>query len=240
MILRRAYKSGREAGDLENALLAFSYSNLYLYDAGCVPLPMVRELTGRLEQQIQEFRADPSSVSHSQLSLLISYLSGEKCIDWASLEEEANSSGEGASKNFRLIWVYWSRLQLGYHFGNLSFAERMLQKFLIASAEEHSYITVSIGLFFSGLIATGLARQTGLRKYRQRTHKVLKRINFLVHSRGLIMLHRGLIIEAENASILRDLKKGDIKAAYDKAITAASRAGFIQVRQGIVLCYIMM
>jgi len=127
-----------------------------------------------------------------------------------------------------MIWICWCRLQIGYYFGNLCFAERMLQKFLVVSATEQTFISLSTGLYFSGLIANGLWRQTGMRRYRKRAVKAIKKMNAIVRSRGLHVLHRALILEADFASTLAKLGQDEIKAGYDKAIAAASRAGFIQ------------
>jgi len=179
------------------ALYAFSHSNMYLYDAGGAPLQTVAKLCDNLGQQLQDYRDDSASAMHSQLSLLVSCLTdarGDSAtrIDWMALEDKSNFPEKASpSETYRAIWMYWARMQIGYFFGNLPFAERMLRKFTDISAEEKGYHTICHGLYFSGLIAAGLARQTGQRKYRAILRKVIHRINYILHSRGLVMLVSG-------------------------------------------------
>jgi len=61
--LRRAYKSARETGDLEMSIFAFGQSNLFLFDAGGVPLSAVRVLCSKLDKQLADYRADAVRMS---------------------------------------------------------------------------------------------------------------------------------------------------------------------------------
>jgi len=232
--LRRGYQSGRENGVLDSALHCFAYSNLFLFDAGGCPLLIISELCDTLEQHLREYRHDASTAVNSEISLLIRHLVDEDMTaDWASLEEDTGMSADrGSPETYRTIWMCWSRVLLGYYFGNLAFAERVLRKYLVVAAIEGSYVGVSSRLFYSGLIAVGLARETGLGKYRKQARKAIKQMNEIVRGKGLIMLHRRMLVEAEYASICYDdntrKNNEEVKSAYDKAITTSTRTGFIQ------------
>ena len=89
------------------------------------------------------------------------------------------------------------------------------------------YLTTSIRIFFSGLTASSLARRTGKRKHKQYAKSATSEMHEIMKSRGLNNLHRYLLMKAHLEACLNPKGKG-IKDAFDRAITAASRAGFSQ------------
>jgi hypothetical protein len=155
-------------------------------------------------------------------------------FDWDNLDKMTNIRKGNASSNqtFRRCTWFRSRLQLAYYFGELEIAGKMYYPYLKASAVDTSYITTSTRIFFSGLTASGLYRKTKKRMYRSRAKKMIREMEKVMSSkRGLNNLHRYLLMQADmmTCSSSKSNKTQDAaKAAFDKAIATAGKAGFRQ------------
>ena len=135
-----------------------------------------------------------------------------------------------STKHFKVLqWSFWcwSRLQLAYYFNELEIADRLVQPYAELSKNNTFYIVVTIRVYFSGLIASGMLKKTGRRKYKGRAKKALQEMKGLMQSRGLNNLHRYWLMEADYAAAKKK-GSGEVKVAYDKAIAAAGKAGFRQ------------
>lgn len=116
---------------------------------------------------------------------------------------------------------------MAYYFNELEIADRLVGPYAKLSKINTFYMVVTIRVYFSGLIASGLLKKTGKRKYKGRAKKALQEMKGLMQSRGLNNLHRCWLMEADYAAAKRmDLRL--VKGAYDKAIAAAGKAGFRQ------------
>jgi len=136
-------------------------------------------------------------------------LMGKKKIDWDELEP---SDDEQAAEDdlYTLIFSLISRLELGVLFGNVEFAVKMSE--LIDSMNEfgRSYTCCSKENFYSALAYVELARKTGMSKQKSKALEYVKTLRYLCRTRGLNVLHKCLIMEAEVLSLeCRDKKKTD-------------------------------
>jgi hypothetical protein len=120
---------------------------------------------------------------------------------------------------------YWSRLQLAFYFGELEIAESIIKPLEVMAEINMGYPIWSIRVFFTGLTAACLAAKTGKLKYKRRAKKSTREMHKMMRVRGLNNLHRYLLMRA---SVFSFQKKQKAKEAFDKAIAAASRAGFTQ------------
>ena len=89
-----------------------------------------------------------------------------------------------------------------------------------------SYIRINRRVYYSGIMASGMSRQTGKKKYLSKAKKFAEELKQLVRARGFNSLHRQLLMEAE----LVNFKNGNEekgRAKYDQAIAAALKAGHV-------------
>jgi predicted ATPase len=225
--LQRGLTSGMETGDIENGFLSWLTANRYAYGAG-YPLDVVEKAGAELVEQLQLYKVD------SLLSILleqrkpIRYLTGRTNtpLNWETLENFGSSLTD-SSETFRLIFGYMARLELAVYFGEFSFAERMAEKLQELSFHDSSYLSTIFRLFYSGLTASCLERQTGMRKYRSKARKLANEMKRLIKTRGRNSYHRYLLMEADLKASSR-FKPNKIRAAYDEAVYAAVKAGYTQ------------
>jgi hypothetical protein len=141
-------------------------------------------------------------------------------FDWDNLDKMTIIQKLNANETFRRSLWFWSRLQLAYY------------PYLKVSAVDTSYLITSIRIFFSGLAASGLYRKSKKRMYKSRAKKMIREMEKVMSSkRGLNNLHRYLLMQADmmTCSSSKSNKTQDAaKAAFDKAIATAGKAGFRQ------------
>jgi hypothetical protein len=145
-------------------------------------------------------------------------------LDWGELDS-APRKMTNISESSNWTAFYWSRLQLAFYFGELEIAESIIKPLEVMAEINMGYPIWSIRVFFSGLTTACLAAKTGKSKYKRRAKKSTREMHKMMRIRGLNNLHRYLLMQA---SVLSFEKKENAKEAFDKAIAAASRAGFIQ------------
>jgi hypothetical protein len=126
-------------------------------------------------------------------------------------------------------WGYWcwSRLQLAYYFHELEIADKLVKPYLKLAKQDTFFAVQTVRVFFSGLVASGLMKKTGKRKYKKRAKKELDEMKALMQSRGLNNLHRYLLMVADYAAC-KQKDSDEVKRSFDKAIAAAGKAGFTQ------------
>ena len=216
-----------ESGDLENGYRAWAALNVHAYTAG-YPLESIIQTSSKLLQQLKQYSVEAILVSFFPFRFTLLQLMGsaESPIDWNELKT-LPSAGANPSEAFRWIWFFWSRLQLAFYFGKLELADKLVEPFRVLSAIDTCYIVVSIRVFFSGLTASGMARRCGKRKYFRRAMRSTAEMRKIMRTRGLNNLHRYLLMQADLAACCKR-KRRTIKDLYDKAIAAASKAGFVQ------------
>jgi histidine kinase len=135
------------------------------------------------------------------------------------------------SETLKVLWSYFARGQLAYYFGETVTADRTWTKLKPIAAKMSSYSTPTLNFFFTGLIAAAMFRKTGKRKYRYQAQNAVKSMKTLLKkfNTGLNNLHRYYIMLADCAATFEKMKsKEEVRKAFDQAISAASKTGFLQ------------
>lgn len=87
------------------------------------------------------------------------------------------------------------------------------------------------------LVAIELERQTGKWKYARKKRFFIKSLQRMQEKGVPGVLHRTQLLEAEEMTLNKKMPESAVKAAFDKAISTASRAGFVPERAlGNELC----
>ena len=117
---------------------------------------------------------------------------------------------------------------MAFYFGELEIAMKILKPLNQLGQIDTCYLTTSIRIFFSGLTLSLMVRKTGKRKYKVKAKAFTEEMQKIMKSRGLNSLHRYLMMQANlEACVDRGNRENQVKEAFDKAISAASRAGFL-------------
>ena len=215
-----------ESGDLFNAFRCWAGSNIIAYCSG-YPLPAL--LQSQLMNQLKHYRLQFLVLLVEPFEALMAHLSGTSTtkLDW---DEIRNADPTDNSQFETLKWSYWCwhAVQLAYYFGKLEIGYKLLAPFAKISAINVAYFSTSICIFFSGLTCTGLAKQTGKRKYIKQAQKETKKMKRIMQNRGLNNLHRYMLMQADLLAATNRRQQQDVKMAFDKAIATAGKAGFVQ------------
>ena len=221
---QRAFKIGMEAGNLRWAFLNLWQASVHAFLAG-FPLGPLVEATQAMKDWAFLYKFEAFEIDVILLPML--HLTGR--ADTPLNFEELAKFGPKAdyprsSQTYRLLDGYGGRLKLAIWFGEYSFAETMVAKLKEVPSPDASYQFITSRTYYSGLMASGMARQTGKKKYRSKAKKFAKEMKQLVRAKGINSLHRQLLMEAELVdSNKANEEKG--KAKYDQAIAAAFTAG---------------
>ena len=181
-------------------------------------------------QQLDQYRVDSIKVMYDHFWFVVVHLTGkaENPLNWEEFSRKPSKKMD-SGETFKWIWFFWSRIQIAFYMGKLELADSMVKMFFKLSVIDTSYLVTSIRVLFTGLIATGLARKTGKRKYIARARKATSEMKKIMMTRGLNNLHRYLLMEADiKACTLPKTKHQKVKEAFDKAISASGKAGFTQ------------
>ena len=119
------------------------------------------------------------------------------------------------------------RMILAYLFGNMLVAEEARSK-LSPPAQDGPLPMTVIRLFFEGLIDFGLARLTGKKKYVREGKKYLKKLKIIYEGGNGNCHHMMMLLAAELASFNNQDER--TRKAYDHAIVAAAKLGFLNNR----------
>ncbi|CAB9499312.1 protein kinase [Seminavis robusta] len=262
------YEQGMQAG-LETGDIEFAYFNsdgklLHSIVAGR-SLGSVEEEVKRVIPELRQHSLETSLATCLALRKLLSLLRGQ--ADPSSAKRSMFGDGEIHSKahkcadslepskagqnDHHLVWSYWGQLQLSYYFGDYTEADRAAKMFEIEGGKHNSsYVARGTWLFFTGMIASSLARTTGLGKYERRARKASERTKAIIRRCGLTLLHRHALMEADylmtkSTACFRGQQERKLPSAaeklatieaFDRAIAAAIGAG---VTQDIALAHVL-
>jgi hypothetical protein len=123
------------------------------------------------------------------------------------------------------------RAQITYMFGNYEKARICIENVEELGVADKWLMRTLTVLVFRSLIATAQYRncQTKKSKYRAEAHGYMKRLKRLVKEKSMTSLHKYLLVSADYTATFN--KKGNgskIKIMFEKAISVASRSGFMQ------------
>jgi predicted ATPase len=222
--LQEAHRSGMASGNIEMGFQSWGMCNVFAQSSG-YPLEPVESTGTEIMSQLRLYSVDTVRAVFEECRLVIMYLTGRKKLDWLELEPSELTLEK--SEVHRNLYAYLSRLELGVYFGNLKFAERMSKLVRPYVTCDGSFVALSKELFYSALAYAGLARETGRQKYQAKANKLAKKMRHLCRSRGLNILHKCLLMEAEVLSF-RCRSPDKLIDSYDSAISTAIEIGYTQ------------
>jgi predicted ATPase len=235
VILHRGYQSGMETGDTEFAFFSLAYYNVHAYMMGLPLGPIIKE-SESLIYQIDQYGVESVRAIVLPFHQMLLDLAGrtEDPLAWICAMEGEDSRSRKAhdpSENVKVIWSYLARGQLAYFFGETATADRTWTKLKPLLAGMSSYSAPTLDIYLAGLIGTAMFRKTGKRKYRNQAQNAVKSMKSLMEkfNTGLNNLHRYYIMLADCVSTFENRKsKEEVRRVFDQAISAASKAGFLQ------------
>mmetsp|Transcript_18015 Transcript_18015/g.41529 ORF Transcript_18015/g.41529 Transcript_18015/m.41529 type:complete len:1229 (+) Transcript_18015:252-3938(+) len=229
---RQGHLIGMEVGNVEDAFLN-SFAAVHHARACGSPLGSIEVITDELLEQMNLYKVKSVLVLMEQAHLPVQYLTGSDQNvepDWEQLSIEPKCNLSRSSENFRLLFWYIARVELGVYFGKFEFADRMASVLRKILPFHFAFIPLSFRLFYSGLAASGMARKMRLAgnrmkalKYRAKAWCYCKRLAFLNRSNGENSYHRELLLLAD----LHLSGKDNKKVSYDRAIHVCLDVGHI-------------
>jgi hypothetical protein len=221
-----ASKSGMESGDFENGLLSMTAGYHHGFVAGHELASLERKISGLLEK-LTVYKLNSVQVMTVEQLLPIPYLRGTSKVPLNAKELQIfGPVSESSSENYRLLYGYMARLQLGVYFNEDELTFVILQKFASLPDFDLAFGTKSIRLCFSSLAYATLYRTTGKGGYLKKARKFLKKLKGLSKVKGANSWHRCMLMDAHIHAAEGNGGAG-MQASYDHAIGAAKRSGHI-------------
>jgi hypothetical protein len=221
-----ASKSGMESGDFENGLLSLTAGYHQRYVAGHELASVERNFTGLL-QKLKAYKLNSVQVMTVEQLLPIPYLRGRTKSPLNAKElQKFGPVADTSSENYRLLYGYMARLQLGVYFNEDELTLVILQKLAVLPDFDLAFGTKSIRLCFSSLAYSTLYRTTGRKSFLKKARKFLKQLKGLSKVKGTNSWHRCMLMDSH--LLAAEGKSGaGMQASYDHAIGAAKRSGHI-------------
>jgi hypothetical protein len=233
-----------QSGDTEFAFFSLAYYNIHAYLMG-LPLDPIIEESGTLIDQINHYECDSVRAIVLPFHQMLLSLSGrtEDPLAWVRASEgqdntqsrsKKKKSSYDPSDTVKIIWSYMSRGQIAYYFEEPAIAGRIWTKLKPLLVGLASYSAPTIDIYFSGLIGTAMYRKTGKRKHLDQARRAVQNMKGLMENftnTGLNNLHRYYILQADycaTVALTKQQKKQEVRKAFDLAISASSKAGFLQ------------
>jgi hypothetical protein len=111
-------------------------------------------------------------------------------LRWADETSDSPTTPDDMSQTYRFLWIYLTRTQVAYYLGEVGLAHRMLKNLNRYITADPSFFSTTIHIFFSGLIATGMFRETKKMKYKSFARKATDQMKKLMKNKGLNNLHK--------------------------------------------------
>ncbi|MEO6862183.1 MAG: AAA family ATPase [Microcoleus sp.] len=231
--LKEGFKTGMETGELEYA----GYSiNEYCFKKLSIgePLDLVEQEMGKYMKLMQQFQLEQAvqymSISR-QTALNLRGQSVEPChLVGESLNEVETLPALIEAKSFLLVClIYNAKAQLNFLFKNYVEAldnSRLFEKHEEAAA---AFYVVSISNFYYSLSLLALFPQAGKGEQKQYLKKVIqlqKKMKNWADCAPMNYQHKYDLVAGETARVLG--KNTEAMGLYDRAISGASKNGFIQ------------
>jgi histidine kinase len=213
---KRAHVSAMEAGDVEMGALCWYNSNWHAFISGMQLAPLVDSLEDNVKQ-CELYKIGSVGNPANDFLQCVRRITGDVPLDWNELVIEPE--GDNAHIQ-RLVLRYIAWLPVAVYSGNLSVAEKLADK--LATWHDSGHSMLNPRLFYSGIMAAGMARETGKSKYISKLKKWEKETKKLSDAKGHNCRHRHLLLKAERVALARGAKFGVVQTAYEDAIKAAA------------------
>lgn len=225
------YRTGMRNGDLHTAFQSVvAYSFTYFYSG--LPLgPLLSDLT-KFNNLMMEYGHKFFLLINVPIHQCVLNLTG-KSNDILDLY-----GGVAAFYREKVGWesrageqVQWSyALQLAVYCECLDLATEMYETLEpLPPGVSKSVVFYPTRIFFFAVIAIWNFKSNGKRKWKHAARKHMATIKGWVAKNGAINLaHKVLILEAEEASMKKNVSEQELVALYDKAINVSAKTGFLQ------------
>jgi predicted ATPase len=229
--LTAAYKCGMKYGDLEFAFYNASCAIISHYNAGLKLQPCESDCRLYVEQMRIYKKYNSLYLACSLWQFLLnlmgrsanpSIMTGEAMEESTFVQKLTQQKNIGALQCF---WIY--KGQLCYYFNDMKEARRILIEYGKTKDNLKLHLFTPIYVFFYGLVSLDLARSTNKRKHIRTAKKMIKIVEDWVKIGNVNFSHKLLLLKAELEALSQSDEK-KVRQAYDRAIAAASRAGFLQ------------
>jgi len=141
-------------------------------------------------------------------------------------QEQSTQDWTRGNNEMALQQIYFHKCMLAYYFGDLELAGKMSAK-MWSSYVEGPDVWVPYRFFFQGLTAISLANNTKLERYRRQGNRIIRRMEQWVQN-GVVNCHHMLkLLRAEQLAGSSKAKTDAVGRAFDNAISAAGRLGFL-------------
>jgi hypothetical protein len=140
-------------------------------------------------------------------------------------EQQSTETWMKTGNSAALQMLYFVRLILASHFDELELASDMSSR-LTKMYLDGSEVLVPFRFFLKGLAAFSMAKRTGKHKLHRRGRKVVKVFETWV-GQGMVNGHHMLLFLRAADMSGSSAKPEDVRKAFDEAIKAAARLGFL-------------
>jgi len=221
-MFRTGYRYGMESGDIEVAILNRVCAIAHSLVLGYSLIEVNKAIEETMEHLIfYSLKASKRILMEYMTLLCLTSSSRPDFEDLGRYETENETASNGKVLKVGCLF----RLLLGVHFGEYNFAQTMVKK--MASMISDSYAYQILCWSYSFFTAAGLARQTGKAKYRYMAQKIANQIKGFPRSDNFSSIY--LLMKAELTTMRSKLPSiTTIQSAYDQAICALLKAGYIQ------------
>jgi len=227
----QGFMLGMASGDIYHGLMNLYECNMHAFNTGFHIDEVVRT-SSELLKKLESYKVYDLLHSYVEQHKILDYALGTITgpIKWIELEDFGPSPDNIAHcKSSRMRYEvsgYMCRLMLGVYFGNYMFADKMADKLVEVKVPLMSYTGETMKMFFSGLAAYFLARQTKKKRYVSKVRKQYNEMEKCFRIKGQNCHHRYLILKAATIALSK-AKQIDVEDGYDYAIHAATKAEHI-------------
>lgn len=126
----------------------------------------------------------------------------------------------------RSEWAF--TMQLSVYCGEWEIARKYHEKIKEQKDVTRGFFVDGIRSFFAALVAMEFSRRTKKRKWTTEAKSFIDDIRRMVAEKNINLTHKLQILQAEYMALEGKQSSDEIRAAYDKAIVASSKTGFLQ------------
>lgn len=196
-----------------------------------LPLPALRQDLDVCHATVLQYKCETAQATVTNIDDALRCLTGSSDDVDLFIETCISLKKNDINPSNALVFAdeYMYRAQIAYMFGDFGKARICVENVEELGIADKWLMRTLTTLVFGSLIATAQYRQTKKNKYRSEAHGYMKRLKKLVKEKAMTSLHKYLLVSADFAATFG--KQGDgskTKAMFEKAISSASRSGFMQ------------
>ena len=228
-----AYKKGMRHGQVELGFMAFNAYLLHGFLSGLSLGPLLEDAKSHIDI-VEEFGIgcvrSPMKVIEQSLYCLMRKAEDPPYTDILVEEKLIGSSTNAVGAFLFYVW----KMQIAYYYGDIDLADKMLTEANKRKKAMLSFYDTATLMYFSALIPLAKAKRNASVQQKSRARAAINVMRKAVSKehKGINLLHKLYLLDAEYLSLNNKQSTNDIRRAYNRAITMANRAG---VRQDAAL-----